>query len=465
MKQPLLTGAYEARSLIAGAQRCVNLYLEQNPADSEFPTTHQTTPGLVKLGTAPTLGWRGLFTASNGELFGVAGSALYVINSANWTFEQLGLLATSAGFVSMNDNSITLVVVDGSPNGATIDLETHEFNFISDAAFYGSSRVDVIDDFMIFNQPTTRQFYVSGALAVTFDPLDIASKNGAPDKTVACAVVNRRIWIFGEKTTEFWYNAGAADFAFVRDPGVFIEHGCAAAASIAKYDTSIYWVAPEGMIFRTSDTTALRISTHALEQELRKYATLADAQGYCYEDEGHIFYVLTFPGADKTWVFDLATNQWHERLWLDDSGLLHRHRSACYTLYKGMRLVGDWETGDLYQMTPDAVDDAGQDMLHVRSWPAVSNEKKQIFLDCFIADMEVGEIPVDQDEPVARLRWSDDRGRSWGNAVSRGMGAHGKFGTIVQFNRLGQSVERVFELSWSAKVKTALNGGYLNPRS
>jgi hypothetical protein len=367
----------------------------------------------------------------------------------------------------MVDNSLTLVIVDGSPNGYTVDLETHVFAQISDPAFYGSNRVAVLDDFLVFNQPDTRQFYVSGALAVTFDGLDIASKNGGPDKLVAAAVVNRGIWLLGERSTEVWYNSGAADFPFERYPGVFIQQGCASAASVATIDTALYWLSDgadgEGMIFRSNQMSALRISTHAMEQEIKKYARIDDAIGYCYQRDGHTFYVLTFPTADKTWCFDLATNQWHERLWLDDAGALHRHRGNCFTQWNRMQLVGDWQTGDLYEMTPDAYDDAGSDMLHIRSWPALSNEKKRIFLDRFSLDMEVGEIPVDQDEPQVRLRWSDTRGRTWKNPVSRGFGERGEFGHLVQFNRCGQSRERVFEASWSARVKTALNGAYVDP--
>lgn len=461
MKLPLTTGAYEARSLIASAQRCVNIYPESNPNDSEFPTTHYPRAGLIKLATAPAKKFRGLYLATDGTLYAVVSYGVYTIDRDDWSFTYVGSMTTSSGPVSMFDNSLTLVIVDGSPAGYQVDLETKAFSLISDPAFYGSSRVDVIDDFMIFNQPGTRQFYVSGALAVSFDPLDIASKNGAPDKTVACAVSNRRIWVFGERTTEVWYNSGAADFAFQRDPGVFIPHGCASAASIATSDTSIYWLSPQGIVFRSSDMSALRISTHAMENEIRTYATIADAQSYTYEENGHFFYVINFPTADKTWTFDLATSQWHERMFLDSEGHEHRHRVSVAVEVDGKCIGGDWETGDLYEMSPDAFDDAGSPMLCLRTWPALSNEKKNIFLDRFFADMQVGEIPVDQPEPVARLRWSDTRGRTWGNAISRGLGARGKFDQLVQFNRLGRSRERVFELAWSANVRTALNGAYV----
>ncbi|MBC8642131.1 hypothetical protein IAG25_35590 [Caballeronia sp. EK] len=461
----LTTGAYEARSVIASAQRCVNLFPEANPSDSEFPTTHHLTPGLIKRASAPLKGFRGLYTATSGDLYAVVSTGLYRIAN-DWTFTLLGSLATSSGPVSMRDNSLTLVVVDGSEDGYMVDLTTYEFAKIDEEAFYGSPCISILNDFLIFNQPDTRQFYISGALAVTFDSLDIVSKNGAPDKLVATAAIAGAVWLLGERTTEVWSPSGADDFAFQRYPGVLIHQGCSAPASVATIDTSVYWLSDgadgQGMVFRSSQMSALRISTHAMEAEIKSYARIDDAIGYCYQRDGHIFYVLTFPTADKTWCFDLATGQWHERLWMDAAGALHRHRGNCFAQWNRMQLVGDWETGDLYEMTPDAYDDAGHDMLHIRSWPALSNEKKRIFLDRFSLDMEVGEIPVGEDEPQVRLRWSDTRGRSWKNPVSRGLGARGQFGHLVRFNRCGQSRERVFEVSWSAPVKTALNGAYVD---
>ena len=70
----LTGGLYEARGLIANAQRCVNLYPERNPKDAEAPYSMQLTPGLVEVGDSGTnRGWRALDLASNEELFGVCG--------------------------------------------------------------------------------------------------------------------------------------------------------------------------------------------------------------------------------------------------------------------------------------------------------------------------------------------------------------------------------------------------------
>lgn len=53
MKLPLILGSYTAQNLIAEAQRCINLYGENNPPDAPFPFTFLPTPGLEFLGTAP----------------------------------------------------------------------------------------------------------------------------------------------------------------------------------------------------------------------------------------------------------------------------------------------------------------------------------------------------------------------------------------------------------------------------
>lgn len=53
-KIPLMGGSYEARSIIADLQRCVNLYPEPNPQDAEAPFTHYLTPGLTVLALGTT---------------------------------------------------------------------------------------------------------------------------------------------------------------------------------------------------------------------------------------------------------------------------------------------------------------------------------------------------------------------------------------------------------------------------
>lgn len=466
MRASLNSGAYMARSIIANAQRCVNLFPESNPPDSEAPVTHYLTPGLTIVSTPPVqLPCRGLYVTTKGDLFSVVGPNVYFVYGTVYTL--LGTLSTGTGPVSMIDNGITCVIVDGTTVGFTIDLGTHAYARITDPSFYGASRVDFVDGFFLFNQPGTQEFYISLALSTSFDPLDIAGKSTYPDNLVTLAVMHREIWLIGEVTTEVWYNTGASDFTFGRMPGVFIEHGCAAKYSVAKIGLALFWLAKDlqgqSIVMKGESYQGDRISTHALEQEFSTYSTVSDAFGYSYMQEGHQFYVLTFPTANTTWCLDLATGMWHQRAYLEADGSLSRHRSNCHAFYQGQNLVGDWQTGAIYSLDPLNFTDNGNPIERIRSFPHMAQQGKRIMHRQFIADMEVGSgLPLDSADPEIRLRWSDDRGASWGNYSVQSLGKVGTFKTSIQWQRLGYARDRVYELSWSGAVKTALNGAFLD---
>lgn len=472
MKVTLTQGAYQARSVIANAQRCANLFPEQNPEDAPFPVTHYTTPGLVRKGVAPNnKGWRCLYAANNGRLYGVAGSAVYRITPGEpWAFTQLGTIGANTTPVYAVDNGLTVVFVDGTSAGYTIDLSTDAFGVISNAAFYGSSRIDLSDDYLLLNRPGTNQWYISLFQQVDFDSLDFAGKTGFSDNLVAVAAAKRQVYLLGELTTEVWFNDGSADFTFSRMPGAFIQHGCAAVGSVQQMDGSLYWLSrsKEGhcVFLRTENYEAGRISTHAIEQAISAYPRVDDAIAYTYQQGGHYFYVVTFPEADKTWVFDLATQQWHERFWLDTQGKEHRHRSNCHAFYQGMTLVGDWEDGRLYEMPTDAYQDDGDPIRRVRSFPHLLEDGNRIMYREFVAAIQVGEGREDSyDAGELRLRWSDTAGRNWSTSVSVDLGTRGDFLKTPTFRRLGYARDRVFELSWMANTKTALNGAFIQVQS
>lgn len=467
MRVPLTGGAYAAKSLIADAQRQVNLYGEQNPQDAAAPFTYYPTPGLTLISTPPVAGeCRAIYTASNGKRYDVVGYSVYCVDSSG-TYAFLGSLSSDSGPVSVVDNGTYAFLVDGS-GGYTIDISTNLFAPCGDPSFYGADKVDYVDGYFIFNKPDSPQFYISLYNDIAFDSLDIASKSTYSDNLVTLAVMHREIWLFGEQTTEVWYNTGSSDFTFGRMPGVYIEHGCAAKHSVAKIDLALFWLSKDlqgqGCVFAGKNYAAERISTHALEAEFLTYSRIDDAIGFSYLQGGHAFYVLTFPTANKTWCFDTATGQWHQRGYLEADGSISRHRMNCYSFNGGRNLVGDWQTGNVYALDPNAYTDNGNPILCVRSFPHISgSDGNRVLFRQFVADMEVGNgLPGDADDPEIRLRWSNDRGRSWGNAVTNTLGKAGEYLTSIQWQRLGYARDRVFELSWSAPVKTALNGAWVD---
>lgn len=494
---PLTSGAYSAASLIANAQRCVNLYPEANPQETTppVPVTHYPRPGLTLLSSPPAQGrGRGLYVATDGELFAVVDQSIFHIHFEDgWEWHHIGdMLTPGTGPVIAADNGTDALFVDGTTNGYSVVLSSqagHQFNQIGDPNFKGGTRVDFLDSFLILNAPGTKDWYSSLSNQLVFNALYVGVKTAWPDNIQTIIAVERAVWILGKYKSELWFNAGAVPFPFQIQPGLIIEHGCCAPYSAAKQDVNCYWLSqsPEGarMVMRGTQNIAKRISTHAIEAEFLKYARVDDAIGTTYQFNGHAFYELHFPTADKTWVYDEATDQWHEETHIDSNG--HPHRSLVpYKAYAyGFNVGLDWQTGNLYKLDPDNFTDNGSPINYLRSFPHVEeSESVRMSVWKFIADTEVGTAPGTIINPIAGSPWSlgfnpgfgpqtltepplislrvsRDRGASFGNAVMVPMGAGGLYQTRPTWNRLGYMTDGVFELSWSTPMKTALNGAFI----
>ena len=470
-KIPLLGGAYSARSVIAEAQRCVNMFPEKNPGDAEMPVTHYPTPGLLQLSVPAQQGaGRCLYWASSGDLYAVVGKNVYYID-VTFQFNLLGSIGTALGPCYMADNTVNAMLVDGSPTGYSINLATRTLSVIADPNFLGADRVDYVDTFFVSNVPGTNQFQSSLSNSLTWDPLYVAAKVGASDLLSTLVVVHREIWLLGSQySTEIWADYGNANFPFAIINGVFVQYGCAAKYSLAYNGLEIFWLSQDkngqAFILRGKPYAATVVSTPAITQALNQYVKLSDAIGFCYQQDGHVFYVLTFPTQDVTWVYDTTTDQWHEWLSSDGNGIEHRCRPVAMAFAYGLNLGLDWQTGALHNVSVNAYTENGLPITRRRGFPHIVVDGRRVTYDFFSADIETGTVPVS--DPIASppqnllsLRWSDDRGHSWGNPVTQPMGQSGQYILQPTWWRLGQARDRVFELFWSTPSGAALNGAYV----
>lgn len=477
---PLTGSPYDTRDPIRAARRCVNLYPEKRGQDEVFPFRYWPTPGLRLVAFAPNRGpIRCEYTASNGDLYIVAGANVYFVGS-DWSFTYLGTIAEKTTPASMADNGLCVVLVDGSGAGYVIDMSSRVFGGISDDAFYGADRVDYVDTYFTFNRPGTNQWYISLSEATFtmlttnagFDPLDIAAKTGGPDQLVTQIVKHREVWLIGSLTSEPWFDAGAADFAFAEIPGAFIDHGCVARYSVARQDVSVFWLSRDregqGIVVKTDGYEPKRISTHGIEAQLQTYSRIDDAIGFCLQQNGHAFYILTFPTADKTWAFDLSADNareaWFEWAWMDTNGALHRHRGNAHTFAYGVNLIGDWQNGNLYALDPTIYTDNGLPVMRLRTFPHLQGGSGELVTyNKFAMDMEVGQDTSGGvlGPPDVSLRYSGDRGATWSDPLIQTLGDTGKYNTQVSWNQLGCGRDYVFEVSYAAPVLASMSGAFV----
>src|SRR6266853_3343858 len=185
----LLGGAYTAPSIVASAQRSVNLYPEINPKSAQAPAevTHYPRPGLRFLSACPNPAvGRCLYRATSGDLYAIVGNFLYFIDSS-FVWKQLGQLLTPANTPAyISDNGVNAIIVDGSLQGYSFVLATRDtFAQITDPNFIGGNRCDFLDSFLIINQPRTANWYSTLSNQIVFNGLFVRNKTSFPDNIVS----------------------------------------------------------------------------------------------------------------------------------------------------------------------------------------------------------------------------------------------------------------------------------------
>jgi hypothetical protein len=407
MKTPILGSAYVARSVNAADARMVNLFPEAVPDGGKEPGFLNRAPGLrllANMGDGPI---RGLWQFG-GYGYVVSGEVLYRVDSI-WRVIPIGTVSGSSGPVSMVDNGTQLFIACNGPSFIYNSL-TLEFKQITDPDFPGAVTVGYINGYFVFNEPNSQRIWITQLLdGTSIDPLDFASAEGSPDGLVSLIVDHREIWLFGTNSVEVWYDAGTSPFPLVPVQGAFNEVGCIAAFSVAKLDNGLFWLGADargkGIVYRANGYAAERISTHAIEWQIQQYENPSDAIAYTYQQDGHSFYVLIFPSANATWVFDVATALWHERAAFIN-GSFTRHRSNCQMSFSGEIVVGDHELGNIYAFDLDVFSDAGAVQKWLRSWralPVGTNDLKRTAQHSLQLDAETGAIDTSVTTPIVYL--------------------------------------------------------------
>ena len=469
MKSPILGSAYVARSVNAADNNMVNLFPEIIPEGGKEPAFLNRAPGLRLLTACGTGPVRGMWQFGN---FGyvVSGTELYQVTSV-WVATKIGDVS-GTGPVSMSDNGIQLFVACNGPS-YIYNSSTSAFAQITDPDFPGAVTVGYLDGYFVFNEPNSQRVWVTSLFdGTSTDPLDFASAEGSPDGLVSLIIDHREAWLFGTNSVEVWYDAGLVDFPLTRIQGAFNEIGCAAAYSVAKLDNGLFWLGSDargkGIVYRANGYTGQRVSTHAVEWRIQQYANISDALAYTYQQDGHAFYVLVFPSANTTWVYDVATGSWHERAGLDN-GVFTRHRGNCQMAFGGETVIGDFENGNVYAFDLEVFADNGQPQKWLRSWralPTGENNLKRTVQHNLQLDCETGNGLNDGQgsDPQVMLRWSDDGGHTWSNEHWKSTGAIGTYGKRVIWRRLGMTTklrDRVYEVSGTDPVKIEIVGAEL----
>ena len=458
-------GAYLSRVPNFAAETSINLFVEPGNATTKAPAMLVGSPGLILFSTLPGGNVRGLYTASNGRCFAVGGAHLYEVAS-DGTATARGSLASASGPVSMSDNGLEIIVVDGTAAGALLTLSTNAYAAITDDAFFGADRVAFFDGYFVLNHPDTQQLYISGLYdGAAYDGTEFASDEASPDLIVSLEVQRRELLVLGSRSGQLWFDAGTTDFPLAPIAGTSFTYGAAAAHSLRTLGGQFYWLATDAdgakSVMTLRGYEPERISTPAIEYALNQYSRVDDAMAWTMQREGHGWYVVNFPSGNATWAFDTSTKLWFAMADLDPStGLFQRYRVEHHCAAFGLHLVAGQNDGRIYVSDLDTFTNAGDPLVRERTSPFIHNDRRILYHALFEVDIQSG-VGLDAGAepgttPEAMLTWSDDGGRTFSHEHWVSIGAQGQYLTRAIWRRLGRSRQRLYRLRLSDPVRVAI---------
>jgi hypothetical protein len=449
-------------------ERTVNMYLEQSSGGTPKGQQQEvlvSTPGLKFLQNLSGGPIRAIHITSNKPtLYVVAGQNVWMLTSPTATPVLIGTLLTAFGYVSVADNGLQVVFVDGQYGYYSEMVGPVLLTLIIVPNFYPATQVTFQDGYFIFAQTDSIYMFISDLYSVNFLALNQAGKTGNSDNLVGLISNNRELYMFGQYTTEIWWDAGqSGSTPFIRQDGKFSQIGCLAPASIAKLNNTVMWLGanPEGgaVVYMLSNDYPARISNHAVEFSLQSLGgDYSGVTAYTWQVEGHYFYVLNAPGLNTTWVFDLTTLQWFEQQSLI-KGVIGRHLAQYHAFFDGIHVVGDYTTGNLYSYDYDTFTDNGNAIARIRQAPHLSLNLNRLFYKMLEVDFTPGTsylVNGANVNPRITLEISNDGGFTFSNPIFAALGNMGNYYARARWQRLGTSRDRVFKVSCSDPVKFSL---------
>lgn len=467
---PFIGDAYKVRSPNLNTQTCINLYPVLDGKGGKSVKSLYRTPGLTLFSDDPD-GYhsvRSLFSLNN---------ALYaVIDNQFFTVDRFGVkvprgtLNTSSGHVTILSNGLQIGIFDG-PYGYTYTLATNVFAQITNENFAGVSIPTYQDGYGVYPKPDSEVWFISDLFDFSaINALDFASANQSPDFIVASISSHQELWFFNNTTTEVWYDTGNSDFPFERRQTLVIQYGCGAPASLVRADnSSLYWLAinnqSQGVVCRLNGYTPEVISDEGVNYAINQYERIDDAFAFFYEDDGHLFYILTFPTADRTWVYDVTTKAWHERRSQINNALpaeaptrQGRWRPNCYALFDGKHIVGDFESGKLFYIDTENYTENDVPITWERTGFHLSDDERYIFINNFqiILQSGVGLSTGQGSDPQIMLSFSKDGGHVFSSEIWASLGKEGEYRARALWPALGCSRDWVIRVRGTDPTWVAL---------
>lgn len=294
------------------------------------------------------------------------------------------------------------------------------------------------------------------------------------DNVTGMCIAGDRLVVFGTKSIQSYTQTTSTDaqgfssMVFSSQNNNVRDIGCKAVESIKVVGSGAVFLcnssSGEKSVMVVGGGQPIRISTNAIEREIESVNT-DDSFAFTYSGKGHQFYGITVPSLDKTYVYDFATKQWHNRSTFDGKGhngawwckFIASAKSDVLLCGKGVDKVAvlDREKYDNY---------LGNAIIKQRTAPALTNDYSPFVLNDLMILWNNGTTKDVTNEngaqnPVVMLEVSNDGGNTFSMERWAYGGKAGQYGYRTVFYGLGDYGNLfVFRITISDRVNVVITG-------
>jgi hypothetical protein len=397
----------------------------------------------------------------------VSGGNVYKVTQAGVITDLTGDNLIAGTRVSFAFNGTYLVMANG---GRMVYTDgTANTAFIGDGdAPTAVTHVAFLDTYILCNNVNTGKFHWSDVgTALNWSALSFATAEGSPDYVIALYVAWREVMLFGEESTEVWFNDGTTPFARLSQG--YTEGGCGAAYSVQFADNTWFYLDDNRRVVRLVGRTP-KIMSGPYDKVIQKLTTISDAIGNIINIEGQAFYVITFPSDNLTLAYNYKDESWSQWGYWNESTVEHDcwiGNDHVFISDWAVHLVGSRVDGKVYKMSHDYYDDAGNTVRKLRRTGHIDHDtfqrkrSREIILKLKRGVGKTDNLdPNDEfSMPYATIKWRDNGNSVWKKERAIPLNRIGDTEFIHRMRAMGVYKTRQYEIVVTDKTDFILVGG------
>jgi hypothetical protein len=373
-------------------------------------------------------------------------AVLVVSNGRVWKItDSAGTLTELTGSIALRTSSPVTFAGDGTRvvmanGGQMVHTDFSTLTTMADAqAPTEVTHVAHLDGYILANEVGTGRGRFSAINDLTdWVDLDFFSAESDPDDLMAMKVAYREIIAVGRESVEFWVNDGQTPFQRIQ--GSAQPFGIEAPHSLNLAGPNWMWLGHNRRMV-TMEGRQVKIVSTPYDRVIQRYTAVDDAVGYSISMDGLPLYVLNFPTARETLVFNHESQQWHKWGYWDSSrGLYERYRglSYCYARAWNFHLVGDYANGIIYKADRQTFTDNGNPIRsllrtgHISHGAEFTKRSDVVRLRC-----KRGQGNSAVADPQVMMRRRINNGAQWTNERWKSLGRVGQHSPYIDWRRNG----------------------------